>query len=297
MSNWLDRVLPAIQSKVKRGGVREGLWTKCSACEQVLYEPELQRNLNVCPKCDHHMRLGGRKRLEAFLDKDSGVELLPDLVTDDVLKFRDSKRYKDRLTAAQKSTGEEDVMIAMSGTLKGMPINACAFEFNFMGGSMGRAVGQKFVAAAERSLETGQPFVCFSASGGARMQEALFSLMQMTRTSLAIERLKEQGIPFISVLTDPVFGGVTASLAMLGDLNIAEPKALVGFAGPRVIEQTVREKLPAGFQRAEFLLEHGTVDKIVHRGELRDTLHRLLASMTHMPPAAPTAPADEQVEP
>ncbi|MGB0965305.1 MAG: acetyl-CoA carboxylase, carboxyltransferase subunit beta [Litorivicinus sp.] len=283
MSSWLDRVLPTIQSKVKRGGVREGLWTKCAACEQVLYEPELQRNLNVCPKCDHHMRLGGRKRLEAFLDKGTGVELLPDLVTDDVLKFKDSKRYKDRLVAAQKATGEEDVMIAMSGQLKGMDINACAFEFSFMGGSMGRAVGQKFVAAAERSLETGTPLVCFSASGGARMQEALFSLMQMTRTSLAIERLKEAGIPYVSVLTDPVFGGVTASLAMLGDLNIAEPKALVGFAGPRVIEQTVREKLPEGFQRAEFLLEHGTVDKIVHRGEMRDTLHRLLASMMNAP--------------
>ena len=246
-----------------------------------MYEPELQRNLNVCPKCDHHMRLGGRARLEAFLDKGTGVEILPDLVTDDVLKFKDSKRYKDRLVAAQKATGEEDVMVAMSGELKGLSINACAFEFNFMGGSMGRAVGQKFVAAAEKSLESGAPLVCFSASGGARMQEALFSLMQMTRTSLAIERLKEQGIPFISVLTDPVFGGVTASLAMLGDLNIAEPKALVGFAGPRVIEQTVREKLPEGFQRAEFLLEHGTVDKIVRRGDLRDTLHRLLASMTH----------------
>ena len=301
MSSWLDRVLPAIQSKVKRGGVPEGLWTKCPACEQVLYDPELQRNLNVCPKCDHHLRIGARKRLEAFLDADSWTEVMPDLETDDILKFKDSKRYKDRLSGAQKATGEEDVMIAMSGLLKGMPVNACAFEFAFMGGSMGRAVGQKFVASAERSLANGEPLICFAASGGARMQEALFSLMQMTRTSLAIERLKEAGIPFVSVLTDPVFGGVTASLAMLGDLNIAEPKALIGFAGPRVIEQTVREKLPEGFQRAEFLLEHGTVDMIVRRNDMRDTLYRLLASMTQAPAlpneATPAAGDDaDQVE-
>lgn len=281
MSSWLDRVLPAIQNRVKGGSVPEGVWTKCPACEQVLYEPELKRNLNVCPKCDHHLRLPARDRLLAFLDTDSASELLAELETDDVLKFRDSKKYKDRLSAAQKATGEEDVLIAMAGTLKDMPINACAFEFNFMGGSMGRAVGQKFVAAAEMSLATGAPLVCFAASGGARMQEALFSLMQMSRTSLAISRLREAGIPFISVLTDPVFGGVTASLAMLGDLNVAEPKALIGFAGPRVIEQTVREKLPEGFQRAEFLLEHGTVDMIVRRGDMRDTLHRVLSSLTH----------------
>ncbi len=291
MSSWLDRVLPAIQNKVKRGGVPEGLWTKCPACEQVLYEPELQRNLNVCPKCDHHLRIGARKRLMAFLDEGTTTELLADLETDDVLKFKDSKRYKDRLSAAQKATGEEDVMVAMAGSLKGMPVNACAFEFSFMGGSMGRAVGQKFVACAERSLANREPLVCFSASGGARMQEALFSLMQMTRTSVAIQRLKEEGIPFVSVLTDPVFGGVTASLAMLGDLNIAEPKALIGFAGPRVIEQTVREKLPEGFQRAEFLLEHGTVDMIVRRNDMRNTLYRLLASLTHAP-----VQADEAVE-
>lgn len=224
MSSWLDRVLPAIQNRVKRGGVPEGLWTKCPACEQVLYEPELERNLRVCPKCDHHLRLPARKRLETFLDADTQVELLPDLITDDVLKFKDSKRYKDRLAGAQKSTGEEDVMVAMSGHLNGMAVNACAFEFGFMGGSMGRAVGQKFVAAAERSIAERQPLICFAASGGARMQEALFSLMQMTRTSLAIQRMREEKLPFISVLTDPVFGGVTASLAMLGDLNIAEPK-------------------------------------------------------------------------
>ena len=296
MSSWLDRVLPAIQNRVKRGGVPEGLWTKCPSCDQVLYEPELERNLRVCPKCDHHLRLPARKRLTSFLD-DGAVEILPDLMTDDVLKFKDSKRYKDRLVGAQKATGEEDVMVAMSGQINGLSVNACAFEFGFMGGSMGRAVGQKFVAAAEKSLADRTPLICFSASGGARMQEALFSLMQMTRTSLAIQRLKEEGIPFISVLTDPVFGGVTASLAMLGDLNIAEPKALIGFAGPRVIEQTVREKLPEGFQRAEFLLEHGTVDMIVKRGDLKPTIHRLLCSLTGQAPAGQSVEVSEEDAP
>ena len=284
--SWLDKIVPSmgrIQRKDRRASVPDGLWRKCPKCEAVLYLPELEKHHNVCPKCDHHLRLTARKRLDWFLDKEGREEVAADLIPVDRLKFRDSKKYKDRLAAAQKSTDENDALIAMRGTLDGMPIVVVSFEFTFMGGSMGAIVGEKFVRAATVALEEGIPLVCFSASGGARMQEALFSLMQMAKTSAALEKLKQAGIPYISVLTDPVYGGVSASLAMLGDLNVAEPNALIGFAGPRVIEQTVREKLPEGFQRSEFLLEHGAVDMIVHRSEMRDRLGAVLRKLTHLP--------------
>ncbi|MBM6550120.1 acetyl-CoA carboxylase, carboxyltransferase subunit beta [Marinomonas ostreistagni] len=284
MSSWLDKFVPSImRSETKRpqGSVPEGLWKKCPKCDNVLYRPELEKNLDVCPKCEHHMRVGARRRLDIFLDKEGREEIAAHLEPEDKLKFKDSKRYKDRLAAAQKSTGEKDALVAFEGTLHGMPIVAVAFEFSFLGGSMGAIVGEKFVQACNVSLEKGIPLVCFSASGGARMQEALISLMQMAKTSAALERMKQQGIPYISAMTDPVFGGVSASLAMLGDLNIAEPNALIGFAGPRVIEQTVREKLPEGFQRSEFLLDKGALDMIVTRHELRDRLHNVLSILTH----------------
>ncbi|WP_457254411.1 acetyl-CoA carboxylase, carboxyltransferase subunit beta [Pseudomonas juntendi] len=282
MSNWLvDKLIPSImRSEVKKSSVPEGLWHKCPSCEAVLYRPELEKTLDVCPKCNHHMRIGARARIDIFLDAEGRAELGADLEPVDRLKFRDSKKYKDRLTGAQKQTGEKDALISMSGTLMGMPIVVSAFEFSFMGGSMGAIVGERFVRAANYALENRCPMVCFSASGGARMQEALISLMQMAKTSAVLARLREEGIPFISVLTDPVYGGVSASLAMLGDVIVGEPKALIGFAGPRVIEQTVREKLPEGFQRSEFLLEHGAIDLIISRGELRPRLARLLAQMT-----------------
>lgn len=283
MSNWLDKIVPAVvRSKTERKAqVPDGLWAKCPTCEAVLYQPELERNQKVCPKCGHHGRLGARARLSGFLDEGTGIELFADLAPDDRLKFRDLKKYRDRLVAAQKATGEKDAMVAMTGAVLGRPVIVLAFEFEFMGGSMGTVVGEKFVRAAEQALETRIPLICFSASGGARMQEALLSLMQMARTSAALARLAEAGVPYISVLTDPVFGGVSASFAMLGDVNIAEPKALVGFAGPRVIEQTVRETLPEGFQRAEFLLAHGTVDMIVARPQMRETIARVLSRLSH----------------
>ena len=285
MSNWLvDKLIPSIRrSEVKNSGVPEGLWRKCPSCDSVLYRPELQKTLDVCPKCGHHMRINARTRLDIFLDADGREEIGADLEPVDRLKFRDSKRYKERLAAAQKATGEKDALIAQSGTLNGLPVVACAFEFSFMGGSMGAIVGERFVQAANVALAKRCPLICFSASGGARMQEALISLMQMAKTSAVIARLREEGIPFISVLTDPVYGGVSASLAMLGDVIVGEPKALVGFAGPRVIEQTVREKLPEGFQRSEFLLEHGAIDLIISRGELRTRLTRLLAQLQGLP--------------
>ncbi len=283
MSNWLDKIVPAVvRSKTERKAqVPDGLWAKCPTCEAVLYQPELERNQKVCPKCGHHGRLGARARLSGFLDEGTGTELFAELAPDDRLKFRDLKKYRDRLVAAQKATGEKDAMVAMTGAVLGRPVIVLAFEFEFMGGSMGTVVGEKFVRAAEQALETRIPLICFSASGGARMQEALLSLMQMARTSAALARLAEAGVPYISVLTDPVFGGVSASFAMLGDVNIAEPKALVGFAGPRVIEQTVRETLPEGFQRAEFLLAHGTVDMIVARPQMRETIARVLSRLSH----------------
>lgn len=288
MSNWLvDKLIPSImRSEVKKSSVPEGLWHKCPSCEAVLYKPELEKNLDVCPKCEHHMRLGARARLDIFLDTEGREEIGASLEPVDRLKFRDSKKYKDRLSAAQKQTGEKDALVSMSGTLQGIPVVASAFEFSFMGGSMGAVVGERFVQAANMALERRCPFVCFSASGGARMQEALISLMQMAKTSAVLARLREEGVPYISVLTDPVYGGVSASLATLGDIIVAEPKALIGFAGPRVIEQTVREKLPEGFQRSEFLLEHGAIDLIIPRQEMRARLYRLLSQLMRQPAEA-----------
>jgi acetyl-CoA carboxylase carboxyl transferase subunit beta len=276
--SWFEKLLP---SRIRTEGGRkkavpEGLWTKCEGCGAILYRAEMERNLDVCPKCDFHVRIGARRRLEVFLDPDNREEIAPDLEPMDPLKFRDSKKYKDRLSQAQKATGEKDALVAMQGSLKGMDVVAVAFEFSFMGGSMGSVVGEKFVRAAAQAHARGIPLICFSASGGARMQESLFSLMQMAKTSAALGRLRDAGIPFVSVMTDPTMGGVSASLAMLGDINAAEPGALIGFAGPRVIEQTVRETLPEGFQRSEFLLEHGAIDLIIDRRELRDRIHRIL---------------------
>ncbi|HET8816582.1 MAG TPA: acetyl-CoA carboxylase, carboxyltransferase subunit beta [Pseudidiomarina sp.] len=283
--SWIERILAKPKSG-KRRNIPEGVWSKCTSCDAILYGADLERSLNVCPKCDHHMRIGGRRRLEAFFDTDTMTEIGAELEPQDILKFRDSKKYKDRITAAQKATGEKDALIAGKGKLKGMPIVAVAFEFEFMGGSMASVVGARFVKAAEVCLREKLPLVCFSASGGARMQEALLSLMQMAKTSAALARMSEEGLPFISVLTDPTMGGVSASLAMLGDLNIAEPKALIGFAGPRVIEQTVRETLPEGFQRAEFLVEHGAVDMIVDRRQMRNKICALLAKFQKLPAVA-----------
>ena len=296
MNNWLvDKLIPSImRSETKKSSVPEGLWHKCPSCESVLYKPELEKDLEVCPKCNHHMRINARTRLDIFLDKEGREEIAADLEPVDRIRFRDSKRYRDRIADAQKRTGEKDALIALSGTLEGMPVVAAAFEFAFMGGSMGAVVGERFVQAANVALEQRCPLICFSASGGARMQEALVSLMQMAKTSAVLARLREEGIPFISVLTDPVYGGVSASLAMLGDVIVAEPKALVGFAGPRVIEQTVREKLPEGFQRSEFLLEHGAIDMIIPRTELRPRIASILRQLMNVPtiPVAEVEPAE-----
>ena len=287
--SWIDKILPSgVKSSnagTRRSTVPEGLWKKCIKCESVLYIPDLQRNQEVCPKCGHHMRIGARRRLDLFLDDDDREEIFEDIEPVDRLKFRDKKRYRDRLAAAQKSTGERDALVAMKGALHGQPVIAVAFEFNFHGGSMGYAVGEKFTRAAQQALSERIPLLCFSASGGARMQEALISLMQMAKTSAVIERLHGAGVPYISVLTDPIYGGVSASLALLGDLNIAEPDARAGFAGPNIIEQTIRQKLPKGFQRSEFLLEHGAIDMIVDRADLRDTIARLLAKFLGKPQA------------
>lgn len=283
--SWIERILAKPKSG-KRRNIPEGVWTKCTGCDAIIYSADLERNLHVCTKCDHHMRMSARRRLESFLDSDSTSEIGAELEPKDILKFRDSKKYKDRIAAAQKATGEKDALVAQKGKLKGMPVVAVAFEFNFMGGSMASVVGARFVKAAEVCLRERIPLICFSASGGARMQEALMSLMQMAKTSAALARMSEEGIPFISVLTDPTMGGVSASLAMLGDVNIAEPKALIGFAGPRVIEQTVRETLPEGFQRAEFLLDHGAIDMIVDRRQMRNRVASLLAKFQHHSPLA-----------
>jgi acetyl-CoA carboxylase carboxyl transferase subunit beta len=283
--SWFEKLLPSrIRTEGgKKKNVPEGLWTKCSECSAILYKVEVERNLEVCPKCGHHMRIGARRRLEAFLDPGTHEEIGAELEPVDMLKFRDSKKYRDRIVQAQKSTGEKDALVVLRGTLKEMPITAAAFEFSFMGGSMGAVVGERFVRAVESSLAGNMPLVCFSASGGARMQEALFSLMQMAKTSAALARLRAERLPFISVMTDPTMGGVSASLAMLGDVNIAEPGALIGFAGPRVIQQTVRETLPEGFQRSEFLLEHGALDMIVDRRQMRDRIAGLLAKLMQRP--------------
>jgi|TARA_B110000977_G_scaffold67386_1_gene91502 acetyl-CoA carboxylase carboxyl transferase subunit beta len=284
--NWLKRIRPkgpAGASSERSNAVPEGLWKKCPKCASPLYRPELERNLDICPKCEHHMRIGARRRLDIFLDTDGRTEVAPEVEPIDRLKFRDVKKYKDRLTDAQKKTGEKDALVAMSGTLKGIPVVAVAFEFAFHGGSMGYAVGEKFTRAAKLALAENKPLICFSATGGARMQEALISLMQMAKTSAILERMRIAGVPYISVMTDPVYGGVSASLAMLGDLNIAEPGARAGFAGPNIIEQTIRQKLPKGFQRSEFLLEKGQIDMIVARHQMRDRLASMLSKFMHLP--------------
>ena len=282
--SWFKKLMPSRISTEKRTrSVPEGVWIKCPKCDAQLYRNELERNLQVCPKCEHHLRIGARQRLEFFVDPESMQELAANLESQDPLKFRDSKRYRDRLVQAQKKTGEKEALVAATGTLFGRPIVACAFEFAFMGGSMGSVVGERFTRAANYAAENNMPLVSFAASGGARMQEALFSLLQMAKTSAALARLGAKGIPYISVLTDPTTGGVSASLAMLGDVNIAEPNALIGFAGPRVIEQTVRQTLPEGFQRSEFLLDHGAIDMIVDRRELRVQIAELLAKFEHRP--------------
>jgi acetyl-CoA carboxylase carboxyl transferase subunit beta len=280
--SWIEKILPKAKTTQKKN-IPEGIWAKCSNCNAMLYKAELDRQLSVCPKCDHHMRINARQRIESFLDQGERVELGAEFEPQDILKFKDTKRYKDRLAAAQKNTGEKDALVVMKGELHGLPVVVAAFEFSFLGGSMASVVGARFVAGVEYCLAHNIPFICFSASGGARMQEALFSLMQMAKTSAALAKMSEKGLPYISVLTDPTMGGVSASLAMLGDVNVAEPKALIGFAGPRVIEQTVREKLPEGFQRSEFLLEKGAIDIIVDRREMRNTLARLLTKFMAQP--------------
>mgnify|MGYP001595646639 CR=1 FL=1 len=276
--SWFEKLMP---SRIRTEGgnkkaVPEGLWAKCPNCNAVLYRAEMERNMEVCPKCDYHNRIGARRRLDLFLDSEPREEIGADLESSDPLKFKDSKKYKERLSAAQKKTGEKDALVVQRGKLAGRDIVVAAFEFAFMGGSMGSVVGQRFVEGGNAAIERHCPMICFSASGGARMQESLFSLMQMAKTSAALKRLSGRGLPYISVMTDPTMGGVSASFAMLGDLNVAEPGALIGFAGPRVIEQTVRETLPEGFQRSEFLLEHGAIDMIVDRREMRDRLASVL---------------------
>jgi len=281
---WFEKIMPSrIKTERRTRSVPEGLWMKCAACDAVLYRAELERNLHVCPKCSHHMRVGARERLEHFLDADSGMEIGVNVEPEDPLKFRDTKKYRDRLLQAQKTTEERDALVVMAGKLQGLDLVASAFEFEFLGGSMGSVVGERFVRGIDHCLEQQLPFVCFAASGGARMQEALLSLMQMAKTGAALARMAEARLPYISVLTDPTTGGVTASLAMLGDINIGEPKALIGFAGPRVIQQTVRETLPEGFQRSEFLLEHGALDMIVDRRDMRDRIGGLLRLMLKKP--------------
>ena len=278
--SWIDDIARKFtKSDNSKHEIPEGVWTKCEACDQVLYRSELERNLNVCPKCGHHMRIKARARIESCLDEGDRVELGSELEPHDVLRFKDLKRYKDRYTTAQKSTGEKEALVVQKGTLKGIPVVACAFEFNFMAGSMGSVVGARFCLAAQECIKEGRALVCFSTSGGARMQESLLSLMQMAKTSAVLAKMSDAHLPFISVMADPTMGGVSASLAMLGDVNIAEPNALIGFAGPRVIEQTVREKLPQGFQRAESLLEKGAIDMIVARHKMRDEIAELIAKM------------------
>jgi len=283
--NWFDKLMPTsirTEASSKRA-VPEGVWAKCPGCNAILYRAELERNLDVCPKCSHHNRLNARRRIEAFLDSESWEEIGADIESVDPLKFKDLKKYKERLAAAQKQTAEKEALVVALGYVKGLNVVAAAFEFGFLGGSMGSVVGERFVRGINTALKNSAAVVSFAASGGARMQESLFSLMQMAKTSAALGRLRERGLPFISVMTDPTMGGVSASLAMLGDINLAEPNALIGFAGPRVIKQTVREKLPDGFQRSEFLLEHGALDMIMDRREMRDRIADLIALLTHCP--------------
>lgn len=285
MANWFDKIIPSFIKKdtSKKSSVPEGLWQTCSACNTILYVPDLEASLYVCPKCDHHIRIGARKRLDLFLDSENQIEIASDIRSTDWLKFKDTKRYKDRLTEAEGSSEEKEAIVVKQGSLLKLPLVAAAFEFRFMGGSMGSVVGQKFVEGVNHALKNQLPFVCFSTSGGARMQESLVSLYQMAKTSAILQKLKERGLPYISIMIDPIYGGVAASLAMLGDINIAEPKALVGFTGPRVIEQTLKVQLPEGFQRSEFLLEHGAIDMIVHRKDLQSTINRLLFNLLDNP--------------
>lgn len=278
--SWLSRLFPSkILASTRRRDIPEGLWIKCPECSAFLFRSELERNLEVCPKCNYHMRITARKRLDFFLDPNFREEIGGDIVPEDKLKFKDTKKYKDRLVAAQRDTGEKDALVVMRGRLKGIEVVVCAFEFAFIGGSMGAVVGERFVQAVNTCLKHRIPLVCFATSGGARMQESLISLMQMAKTSAALGKMAEMALPYISVMVDPCTGGVSASLAMLGDLNIAEPRALIGFAGPKVIEQTVREVLPVGFQRSEFLLEKGAVDMIIDRREMRDRIAALLSKL------------------
>lgn len=287
--SWIDKILPSISTAARgskrkaktKANVPEGVWKQCPRCDAMLYRKSLSENHDVCPKCDHHLRITARRRIELFMDKDGQEELSMDLEPVDLLKFKDLKKYKDRINAAQKRTGEKDALVVVKGRVNGMPVIVAAFEFGFIGGSMGAVVGEKFTQAVNTCMEERLPLICFSTSGGARMQEALISLMQMPKTSAALEKLKRQSLPYISVLIDPVYGGVSASLAMLGDINIAEPNALVGFTGPDVIRQTVRVKLPEGFQRSEFLLEHGAIDMILHRSELRARISAILEKLMH----------------
>ena len=285
--SWLQKLLPP---KIKRGdtsarnkSIPEGLWSKCDGCESVLYRSDLEGNLSVCPKCGHHHRVGARRRLDLMLDADGRVEIGAEVTPVDALKFKDSRKYPERLSAATADTGEADAMVVMSGAIKSIPVVVACFEFEFLGGSMGSVVGERFVRGAKAAFEQRVPFICVTASGGARMQEGLLSLMQMAKTTAAVTRLAERRLPFVTILTDPTMGGVSASFAFMGDLVIAEPNALIGFAGPRVIEQTVREKLPEGFQRAEFLLEKGAIDLIIDRREMREQLATLLAMLSRQP--------------
>jgi acetyl-CoA carboxylase carboxyl transferase subunit beta len=287
--NWFTRLIEKIQHKPaiftdtsQKKGIPEGIWMKCNGCNATLYSPELVRTLYVCPKCNYHMRVSARQRADQILDVDCREELAQNVVPVDHLKFKDTKKYRDRLSTAQKNTGEKDALVVIQGRIHGLPVVASFFDFSFIGGSMGAAVGERFARGAAVALEKRLPFICFSASGGARMQEGLISLMQMAKTSAVLARLADAGVPYISILTDPTTGGVAASLAMLGDIIIAEPNAIIGFAGQRVIEQTVRQQLPEGFQRSAFLLEHGAIDMVVERKDLRDTIARLLAKLTHL---------------
>ncbi|HCE3326150.1 TPA: acetyl-CoA carboxylase carboxyltransferase subunit beta [Vibrio parahaemolyticus] len=280
--SWLEKLLDKKNIiNTRKASIPEGVWTKCPSCDQVLYRIALKENLEVCPKCQHHLRMSARHRLDSFLDKGERIELASEYEPKDLLNFKDKKRYKERLALSQKSTGEKDALVVMKGELLGLPIVACAFEFSFMAGSMGSVVGARFVDAVDTAIEENCGLVCFSACGGARMQESLMALMQMAKTSAALERLSNARLPYISVLTDQTFGGVSASLAMLGDINIGEPEARIGFAGRRVIEQTVREKLPDGFQQSEFLLEHGALDMIVQRHDMRERIGGLIAKITN----------------
>ncbi|EHK4782546.1 TPA: acetyl-CoA carboxylase carboxyltransferase subunit beta [Vibrio parahaemolyticus] len=280
--SWLEKILDKKNIiNTRKASIPEGVWTKCPSCDQVLYRIALKENLEVCPKCQHHLRMSARHRLDSFLDKGERIELASEYEPKDLLNFKDKKRYTERLALSQKSTGEKDALVVMKGELLGLPIVACAFEFSFMAGSMGSVVGARFVDAVNTAIEENCGLVCFSACGGARMQESLMALMQMAKTSAALERLSNARLPYISVLTDQTFGGVSASLAMLGDINIGEPAARIGFAGRRVIEQTVREKLPDGFQQSEFLLEHGALDMIVQRHDMRERIGGLIAKLTN----------------